>query len=138
LKLELVYVALPLAPVAGVRQTVAAAHVGVVEGPVVTWMVHSGSVDPTQVIEPDPPPLSGTKETLLAGLVVPPIIVRLLKAPTTVAIGFAVIVTLRASSRAPFVIDTYVKSSREKSIKANTTSKNSGITTANSMIDCPR
>ena len=64
--------------------------------------------------------------------------VRLLKALTTEVIEVVLMVTVRASSRAPLAIETYVNRSREKSIIAKSSSKKTGMTMANSSIDWAR
>src|SRR5579859_1007667 len=46
--------------------------------------------------------------------------------------------TTRANSRAPLVIETYVNSIREKSMRPNSNSRNRGTTIANSGSACAR
>ena len=59
------------------------------------------SVDAVHVTDPEPPPVDGASVTLVAGLTLPPMIVRLLNAVTTVVREFEVIVTDRAITAIP-------------------------------------
>src|SRR5216683_603993 len=91
-------------------------------------------------------PLPGLRLKFCAAVAGPPRMVRLLKALTDFVMQVVqlawgtthgpVMVTTRASSRAPLVIEMYVKSIREKSMSPNNNSKNSGTTIANSGNAC--
>src|SRR5205823_4588834 len=101
------------------------------------------------IVEHDTVPVPGLMLKFLIGVAGPAKIERLLNACTEFEVAVAIFVasvyaphshvrdSTRPNSREPFVIDMYVKSRREKSIKADSSNRNNGTTIANSVIACP-